>query len=206
MAFTVGNRTVRMVDDNGDGSITLTLARGEDGERRQIRLPEPNALDYAHIREMLETVDDGLRSKFPEPTPPTIPDDMDAAEAGLLAAEWQQTAARYNRDVNRFVRNPDDPPYAQALIDIIDRLTKQRLTLADLPVESFDMVVCAALLRIWEGPSDGPVAPAASPEQPGGSEATPEMVGPAESAVGSVEPEASLLPGTEPAIPSHLPS
>lgn len=206
MPYTLGQRTVRMVEDNGDDGITLTLARDENGTRRAVTLPEPNALSYARIRAMLEDVDEAIRNKFPEPEVPRIPDDMTPDEASMVAQRWRQEAATYNRELNRYIYDPEQPPYAGALLDIIERLTGERYGLADLPVEAFDLYVCSSLLRIWEGPSDGPVAPAVSPEQPGGSEATPETVDLAASSADSRESAESSPPGTEPAIPSHLPS
>lgn len=207
MPYAVGNRVIRMVNDNGDGTITLTLAaRNSDGNRRTVTLDEPNALVYARIRERVETVDDQVREKFAEPQKPVIPEGSTDEAAGLITLQYAQEVQRYNRELQRYARNPDDPPYAGIVIHIIDALAGETVTLEDLPVEAFDYMVCSVLLRIWEGPYDGPAAPAVSPEDNGGSEATPATEVPGGPSADSRGTDESSPPGTEPSIPSPPPS
>lgn len=183
-----------------EGRIELRLHSKR--ERRTIILPEPSAIEYARLRIQMMDADKTVNDKYPEPERPRDridgESDFDRAER---FTDYNGVVAQWLDDRSSFRLDPDEAPYANALLAVIETLAEQTLTLGDLTPEAFKASTLQALLEVWEAPLGGPVSPppAATPapvtEDPGEPD---ELVSP--------ESTPSSPPGGEPSPPSPPPS
>jgi hypothetical protein len=207
----IGN--VSCLTDNSDGTITLRLVgaveRGEDGKprraTREVLLLEPTALEYAQLRTKITACDAALRQQFPAPEAPTITEDMTQDEANRLRREFQSEFNEWARARKSWTHGLDSAPYANCVIEAVKVLSGESVTLADLPVEAFDLACCAALLETWEAPLGGPAVLPQMADLVAAAIPAPEP--PTEpTAADSPDTDESSLPTTEPATQSLPPT
>lgn len=135
-----------VVTDNHDGSLTLRLSR-----QRTITLPEPTALQYATIWDIITKADAAL----------PVVELMDPAEVTAESVEGRRVQLENRRNVERSASSP----HGAAVVEIVQMLTGKELTLDDLHRHALRPIVCAAMLTAWEAPlggldDDGTLAPA----------------------------------------------
>ncbi len=213
MAISVTNRdgsttVVSMLTAHDDGSITLRLHPKGSGVRSVV-LIEPTAREYGDLRKKMREADSLVEEKFPLPAAPSVvdpPSDLPEGERDaalevnrLRMVEYTEALGNYSRDRVDYLRDPDQGPYAQVIIEVARVLGGREITLDDLPRgESDDDHACVALLETWEAPLGGPAATPPAPT------AAPPIDAPP--APASPESAPSSPPGTEPASPSLPPS
>lgn len=170
------DQTQPIVTDNDDGTVTLRLAGG-----RSIELPEPTALQYAKVWDLLDQADQAL------PPLPALSEDAGPEERAARSARVTE---------RRQIQYSERSPHALALIEIVRLLTGEDLTMADLHRHSMKPQVGGDLLAVWEAPLGGPAEPVLpSPLAP---------VAPTSPDPGSVADVPSSPPGTGDSHPSRL--
>lgn len=148
-----------------EGQVELRLHSTRPGERRTVVLSEPSALTYARLRIRMIDADKSLNDKYPSPDaiPQHIEGETDWERFQRVAA-YNAAAQQVADDRANYRTDPEQAPYANALLEVVDKLGGgTTITLDDLTPEAFKAGVLQALLEVWEAPLDGPVSPPATP-------------------------------------------